>query len=232
MGIAYHYPMNTLPSLNDALEAGADGVEMDVQLSLDSVLILLHPQDLSGSTGCSGKVSELHAESILKCEYRRTLFSKPAPVITADQFFSSINPTEYFFTFECKIETDDTSSYPIRFARALNRHILQFDLSARCFIESYNHLFFEALHALNPSLKLFMYTSAVDTSGKFVTTPISGITIDLDRVDAAGVRSAHRNGLQVSVFNARTESGNVKAITIGADNIQTDRVKHLVEVLK
>ena len=50
---------NTLPSLARAVELGADGVEVDVQIARDGVPIVLHDETLDRTTGVAGRVSRL-----------------------------------------------------------------------------------------------------------------------------------------------------------------------------
>jgi glycerophosphoryl diester phosphodiesterase len=42
---------NTVPAVHDCLEAGADGIEVDLRLSADGVLVVCHDPDLSRLTG-------------------------------------------------------------------------------------------------------------------------------------------------------------------------------------
>ena len=45
------------------------------------------------------------------------------------------------------------------------------------------------------------------------------------------VKDAHLNNIQVAVWNTNTEKKNIEAINKNPDFIQTDRVKHLVNIL-
>lgn len=49
-----HAPENTLPSLLEAVAAGADAVEFDVRVTRDGVLVLLHDATLDRTTDASG----------------------------------------------------------------------------------------------------------------------------------------------------------------------------------
>ena len=55
-GYGQHYPENTLPALEAALRAGADGVELDVQLTRDGVPVVFHDADLLRTTGEHGNI--------------------------------------------------------------------------------------------------------------------------------------------------------------------------------
>lgn len=50
-GLSTEYPENTLLAFQKALEAGADGIETDLRLSLDEEVILFHDANLKRITG-------------------------------------------------------------------------------------------------------------------------------------------------------------------------------------
>jgi len=57
-GASYEAPENTLAAFLLAAELGADGVELDVQLSKDGEIVVIHDFDLESSTNGSGPVRE------------------------------------------------------------------------------------------------------------------------------------------------------------------------------
>jgi len=58
-GARSYAPMNTLPAFELAILQGARGIELDVQLSLDGHLIVLHDFTVDGTTDGSGAVRNL-----------------------------------------------------------------------------------------------------------------------------------------------------------------------------
>lgn len=52
-------PENTLPAFEAALDAGAAGIELDVQCSQDGALVLMHDFTVERTTNGSGKVADL-----------------------------------------------------------------------------------------------------------------------------------------------------------------------------
>lgn len=55
-------PENTMPAFEAGLAGGADILELDVQLTADSQVILFHDTDLFAKTGVRGKISDYTAE--------------------------------------------------------------------------------------------------------------------------------------------------------------------------
>jgi len=63
-GYMLHYPENTLAAVQAALDAGAQWVEFDVQLSRDRVPVVIHDADLARTCGVVGSVFEQSARQL------------------------------------------------------------------------------------------------------------------------------------------------------------------------
>lgn len=58
-GDSSRYPENTMAAFRAALDAGADGIELDVHWSADKEIVVIHDPDVSRTTNGQGLVSEL-----------------------------------------------------------------------------------------------------------------------------------------------------------------------------
>lgn len=63
-GYPRHYPENTLIGLEAAIAAGAQYVEVDVQVSRDRVPVLFHDRDMKRLCGVHGKIHDLRYEEL------------------------------------------------------------------------------------------------------------------------------------------------------------------------
>lgn len=63
-GSSGNYPENTLPAFAGAVREGADGIELDVHLSKDGHLIVIHDESVDRTTNGSGLIRELTLEQI------------------------------------------------------------------------------------------------------------------------------------------------------------------------
>ncbi|MFH0867242.1 MAG: glycerophosphodiester phosphodiesterase [Bacteroidota bacterium] len=66
-GAADFAPENTLLSVQKALEAGAKRIEIDVRLTCDTVLVLMHDKKLNRTTNCRGNVYRKKYPEIIDC---------------------------------------------------------------------------------------------------------------------------------------------------------------------
>lgn len=67
-GAAGVAPENTLPAFQKAVQVGLDMAELDVQLTKDQQLVVIHDQDLSRVAGCSAKVKDLTLRELKELE--------------------------------------------------------------------------------------------------------------------------------------------------------------------
>ena len=67
-GLSEHYPENTLLAFKKALEAGADGIETDLRLSLDGEAILFHDANLKHITGLDSTPETLSLAELKKLD--------------------------------------------------------------------------------------------------------------------------------------------------------------------
>ncbi|MFQ5341913.1 MAG: glycerophosphodiester phosphodiesterase [Anaerolineae bacterium] len=61
-------PENTLPAFQEALEMGVDGIELDVQLSRDAQLMVIHDFTLERTTNGRGRVRDYTAGELAQLE--------------------------------------------------------------------------------------------------------------------------------------------------------------------
>ncbi len=54
------HPENTLPAFAEAVRVGADGIELDVHLSKDGYLIVMHDEEVDRTTNGKGLIREKH----------------------------------------------------------------------------------------------------------------------------------------------------------------------------
>ena len=63
-GASAHAPENTLAAFRIAIDAGADGVELDVRLSKDGIPVVVHDRDLKRLAGRVDAIADLKAEEL------------------------------------------------------------------------------------------------------------------------------------------------------------------------
>ncbi len=235
MGSRSLYPVNTFESLESCLNRGADGTEMDVQVTKDSVLVIYHNENLSAATSCSGRIKEMNWSEIQDCKMNSLLF-KNLDVMSFDEFIQKIpNPKDYIFTWDCKLWIDDfnadNNEYFRFFARTLIRTMDAYDLGQNIFIENPVIGFLLIAKEMRPSLKLF-YLAETYEGGleQAVQWKFYGISMHHTKLTAEQIKTAHENNLHVTLFGVLSEKENYSAVEKSPDFMQTDNINYLLKI--
>jgi glycerophosphoryl diester phosphodiesterase len=234
MGVASTYPMDTYESLTAAITAGAHGVEIDVQMSSDSVLVAFHNTDMNSNTSCTGKINEHSWEALKECEYVKEIFgvyrilSLPEMV----EFWQDEEPR--IIVFDCKlIYNSNFNEFLETYANQLIKLVESISFGGDVLIESQNIAFLQLIQGLKPTYKLFFYPQSFEEGLSTVTANgLYGITIASSKITKEQIAEAHDNGLRVAIWNVNSRGDNVDAINKSPDYIQTDKLKGLLRLLK
>lgn len=104
MGVLYNKPHNTFESISPVIGIGADGAEVDVQLTKDSVLVLFHDQLLNPTTTCNGRIYDYTWVQVKECKFYA--FENMIFVNSADELFAKLpSLNKVYFSFDCKIDS-------------------------------------------------------------------------------------------------------------------------------
>lgn len=233
MGTKYRFPMNSIESLNKVLSIGADGTEMDLQLSKDNEMVLFHNNDLQDACRASGMVRNKTWDEIKNTNYKWPVLEN-SKLIRMRDFFDQVQmKPNHIFTFDCKVEAQEDKDYLRNFADKLYELMVHYNLVERCFIESYNIDFLKNLEAKNPRLKLFVHCNTlVDGLSVAAQVHLYGLTMDRLKISKDEIGLAHQNNLHITLYNMVNANQNITAIQMNADFLQSDKMEHLIDVLK
>lgn len=237
MGIGFKFPINSYESFEPCLRIGADGTELDVQLTKDSVLVVYHHQKLKDGTLCEGVINEKNWSEINGCNLASP-FSNHVNLLTFDDLITRLRNdnfvlTNRVFTFDCKLYTGQTNlqNYYGQFTRAVANAVAKYHLEDNLFVESTDTSFIRCLKTNQPSLKLFIYPSSFDEGLKVAQfMGLYGITIHTDNITKEQIREAHKKDIRITLWGLTSDEDNLKAIDKSPDYVQTDRIIHLLKV--
>lgn len=149
-GASAHYPENTLSAFRGAIDAGADGVELDVHLTKDGRLIVTHDEDTARVTGVSGKIALMTLDEIQRlnfASFRNGATFETAP--TLDAVLDLIAPTDLTVNIELK---NSIEPYPGMEERVLAL-VHEKKMEERVLYSSFNFDSMALLKRLDPSAK-------------------------------------------------------------------------------
>ncbi len=235
MGVGQNYPTNTLESILKCLNSGADGSEMDIQITKDSVLVAYHYKFLEEDTNGEGQIINHTWQEIKDLTYNNPSV-KNYKLFSLEELFSKIDDYQDIkFTLDCKVyyDKEDWLAYYQMYVRAIDRLSDKYNLINNLHIESPNTNFLALFQATGKDYKLFIYPGTFEEGIEWANNMnLYGITIASSKISKAQIQEAHDHNLRVAIWNLHSKKQNIEAIRKNPDIIQTDKVKYLVKLLK
>ncbi len=233
MVMAHRFPINSSDAYLSCIGLGAQGTEIDVQMTADGVLVAFHDKFMEHSTNLKGPVFEKTWNEIQEAYYTNPPYSSYR-VVSLDALLSSMgNPEELVLFLDCKAYNPDTSqAYRDMFIQAIRKLADRHHLAKNLFIELSRKDLIRSLKTQHPSMNLFAYVDFEEGLELATSLDLSGITISEDHISKQQVLQAHQQGVMIAVFNTRTKHDNWNAVEKNVDFIQSDRIRHLLRILR
>ena len=154
-GASGYCPENTMAAFEKAVEMGADGIELDVQLTKDDQIVVLHDEWIDRTSDGKGWLKDYTLEELRQYNFNQTHPDMGRMEIpTMREVFELIFPTELVINIELKTG--------IVFYSQLEEKLLaltkEMGMEERVIYSSFNHYSIKKLHELDPKAKTgFLY---------------------------------------------------------------------------
>lgn len=238
------YPGNTLLYMHKMLELGVDALELDLNLTADGRLVLMHDPTLERTTNGRGLVIEHSLAQLRKLNaahhwsrdgehfpYR----DNPIPIATIDEVFAQVPATPLI------IELKNNSPAA---AQALSRAIDTAGCGERLIVSSFHRPVIREFRRLCPQVRtgvtmpealLFYVAQGLGTAGWLhcdyramqLPTHYLGLNVYSERF----VKAARRHGLHLAVWTVDDCEQMKQYIALGLDGIVTNRPDRLLKLL-
>jgi glycerophosphoryl diester phosphodiesterase len=237
-------PDNSMASIKRAMDLGADGVEVDVQLTSDSVLVLYHDKKLESKTAKKGCISEMHSEEVIgtpfKVGFPFDQFQDES-IIGLAQLFEEFSKRDTFPWIYLDIHSHNYCNLlkgyaqTAMFARALARLIEKSKVPEHKIqsTSTYYKMLLEIRKA-NPRLKLLFEEDTDFEKGMRILKKYQFDGLVLKRKLFPGVeavRKAKQEGIHVVFFGGKSKSSIREMLAFEPDALQVNNVE-VLKVLK
>lgn len=102
-GASGYAPENTLAAFALAVKQGADGIELDVQMTKDQELVVIHDETVDRVSNGNGAVRDYTLKEIKKLNVSKTIAGYEAATIpTLQEVYELIEPTDLVINVEVK----------------------------------------------------------------------------------------------------------------------------------
>ena len=152
-GASGYAPENTLDAFRKAVEMGADGIELDVQMTKDGELVVIHDETINRVSNGKGWVKDYTYEELKKFNFNKThLEYTKEEIPTLEQVYLLIKPTN--LTINVEIKTG------IVFYPGIEERVLELTerlgMKERVIYSSFNHYTIRKIKESDPQAKTGM----------------------------------------------------------------------------
>lgn len=218
-------PEHTYAAYDKAIKQEADYLELDLQMTKDKELIIMHDNDVTRTTNSSGLVKNKTNNEIKKLDAGSWFdgkYSNEKVPLLSDVLKKYYNKTNFY------IETKTPEAYPgmdrklideLNKKTLLTPHNLK---NGRIIIQSFSEKSLSNIHKMNKNIPLILLvedndiSKLTDTELKRLSKFSYGIGINYKKTEKELVERAHENGLKVHVFtlNNKKEVEKMKEIKV------------------
>jgi len=213
-GASGYAPENTLAAIKKAIEMKADGIEIDIQLTKDGKIVVIHDWKVDRTTTGRGFVYELDFDYIRSLDagqwYTKDFIGEVVPTL---EEVLDILPNDMMLNIEIK----DT-------ARIDN-----------IIVSSFHHDKIKRLQELEPKLKLALLTDSefIEIEKYLSTNGLKSYSYhpEINLISKEDVEILHKNGVKVFVWTVNKEEDLAYLVKLGVDGVITNYPDIMKELL-
>lgn len=186
-GAPFDAPENTIASFAAAMAAGADGVELDVQLSADGIPVVIHDDTLRRTTDSRGEVARLGWERI------RGALSAGEPVPSLKDAARWAADSRAWLNVEIKAPGAAVATMEV---------LAEADLGGRVVVSSFHPAVVTEVARIDPSVRAFLLLerwNGVDRES-FARCGAAGVCLHVEVATDAVINALAAEGIPVVVW--------------------------------
>lgn len=151
-GYSAQYPENTMKAFKEAEKAGADGIELDVQLTKDGEIVVIHDEKVDRTTNGTGNVKDFTFEELRKLDasYKNKSLLKKEPIPSLREVFEWMKTNR----LQCNVEIKSNLDNFMKIEEPVIAMISEYGLSDRIVISSFNHYSIVYCYRIAPEIEI------------------------------------------------------------------------------
>lgn len=222
-GASEYAPENTMLSFYTGMFMGANGIETDVQMTKDGVLVLFHDDTIMRMTGAEGGVPDYTLE-----ELRAFTFEKNGlqdKIVVFEDFLKQFGWRDITFAIEIKQRGIE---------REIADMIRKYDVGKKCVVTSFKFDCIEKIRAYAPELKIGWLKKEISEADEESLKTIGGEEICpfAPMLTPEKVERWHRMGFNVRAWGVGNEEVMKNVYDCMADGMTVNFPDKLVEYMK
>lgn len=146
-GASHYCPENTMMSFYMGMQMGANGIETDVQITKDGVLVLFHDDTLDRVTGESGKIADYTYDEL--CSFKVKEHGLYDLIPTFEDFLAHFSHRDITFAIEIKVAGIE---------KAVADMIIKFGLEKNTVVTSFSFEYIKNIKEYAPQIAIGFLT--------------------------------------------------------------------------
>ncbi|WP_058304554.1 glycerophosphodiester phosphodiesterase [Gorillibacterium timonense] len=230
-GAAGNAPENTMAAFRLAVEQGADGIELDIQMSKDGELIVIHDETLDRTTDGTGLVVARTAAELRELNAAKQMPEYPVERLPfLREVLEFLQPTALELNIELKngiILYEGMEEKVIALVR-------EYGMESRVIFSSFNHYSLVKLADLAPDIERgILYTAGLYEPWNYARLMgASALHPYFYSVYPEIVQGAHAAGVKVRPYTVDEEAVMKRMLACGVDGIITNYPARLKRVME
>ncbi len=221
-GASGEAPENTIDAFKKALEYQVDGIETDVQLTKDNVLVLIHDETIDRTTNGKGFVKDYTYQQLLEFDASNGMegFSG-CKIPTLRELFDLVKDTDIILHLELKTS--------VLFYEGIEKEITtlvrEYGYQKRVIYSSFNHITLQNITRQNVKNRVGFLLAAIYIEPWNYVIKNNGVAIhpSLTCIDTPNfMKCCHMQNLKVNVWTVNTKEEIEKCIEKKVDGIFTN----------
>ena len=217
-GYSSVFPENTLASFAGALDIGVDYIELDVQLSKDGEVVILHDDSLQRTTGVEGTTADFTCEELKELDagswFDASFAGEKLP--TLREALELIKNTECRVYLELKDIGEKEG-----FEEAVLEIVNECGMTEQCVFASFRYEYLEHFKELDENLQVLYNTSSENTNlPEEFPADYYGLSVKI--ITQEHVNAIHEAGGKVYVWTVNTPEQMREMQAMGVDGIVTN----------
>lgn len=231
-GSAGTHPENTMAAFIEAYKVGADGIELDVQLTKDNKLAVIHDGTVDRTTNGKGKVRDFTLNEIQKLSAGLWFSSKykEEKIPSLTEVLKWIKGKNIKLNIEVKYAATDFDKYE----EVILKEVKAYDLEKNTIISSFNHDGLKKIHHLNPQIEIgILYLERLYEPWNYAKTLGAKALHSIWTVtDEEMIKNSIKNGSTVRVYTVNKKDQLKHFMIMRCPAIITDYPERAISIRK
>jgi glycerophosphoryl diester phosphodiesterase len=229
-------PENTLAAFKQAIDDHADMIELDVRMSKDYELVVLHDRGVRRTTNAKGSIWNLTLGDLRRFDagswFHRKFSEERIPSLR-----QVIDILPQHLRLNIEVKTDGDRRKNLAFQESLILLLREKNFVQRATVSSFDHKFLQRLHKLDPDILIGVLYSPIRDVAKSPSklarkTGASAFICAISQLRKKFVEEAHANSIKLGCYGVNKRKQLEKAMKSGVELVITDHPKEIRDWLR